>query len=76
MIPLSLSSETLSAQAVMRPSANSSTRKPKGYWTDATNRQIFFKEFAQEHGIDLSQPQEWKNVTNAQVMAKTVYCLK
>lgn len=49
-----------------------SSRKPKGYWLDVSNRERFFKEFALEHGLDLAQPADWINVTKAQIMTKEV----
>lgn len=36
------------------------------------NRRKFFTEFARERGFDPSVPQNWKNVTKAEVIAKMV----
>lgn len=46
--------------------------KKKGYWLDIANRREFFLNFAAEKGFDPYRPENWANVTVAQVAVRKV----
>ena len=46
--------------------------KPKGYWLKRENRRDYLIDFAKQMGFDPSKPENWANVTNAQIRARKV----
>ena len=47
-------------------------QKPKGYWLSLDNRRKFFLQFAKDMGFPADSIDKWKQVTNAQILAKEV----
>lgn len=47
-------------------------QKPKGYWLRSENRRDFFTKFAAEKGFEPTIPENWKNVTNSQILCREV----
>jgi len=47
-------------------------QKPKGYWLSLDNRRKFFLQFAKDMGFPAESIDKWKQVTNAQILAKEV----
>ena len=48
------------------------TPKPRGYWQDIENRKKFFVDFARDNGFDPYDPECWRGVTDAQIVARQV----
>jgi len=49
-----------------------SIKRSKGFWENKDNRRQFFLELAKELGFDPMVPENWRKVSDAQILAKKV----
>jgi hypothetical protein len=62
-------------QKMSRSFSAPATYKPNGYWTqeDGANCRSFFLQFANEHGFDYKNTEEWYKVTKEKVIIAGVW---